>query len=82
MYNLGKFDAKFDIGILLGYSTNGKAYRVYNTRTNMVEESVHVKFDYMISPPRKVVIDDVGEPKKSEDHSLQKHFEELNDNQQ
>ena len=28
--NLGKFDAKFDISIFLGYSTTSKAYRVYN----------------------------------------------------
>ena len=28
--NLGKFDAKFDLGIFLVYSTMSKAYRVYN----------------------------------------------------
>ena len=38
-YNLGKFDPKSDVGIFLGYSTNNKAYRVFNSRTKVVEES-------------------------------------------
>nr|KYP33248.1 Retrovirus-related Pol polyprotein from transposon TNT 1-94 [Cajanus cajan] len=42
---LGKFDAKADEAIFLGYSTNSKAYKVYNKRTLVVEESVHVVFD-------------------------------------
>nr|KYP55915.1 Retrovirus-related Pol polyprotein from transposon TNT 1-94 [Cajanus cajan] len=40
-----KFDAKADETIFLGYSTNSKAYKVYNKRTLIVEESVHVVFD-------------------------------------
>jgi len=32
--NLGKFDAKSDEGIFLGYSTISKAYRVFNRRTS------------------------------------------------
>ena len=43
--NLGKFDAKSDIGIFIGYSKRSKAYRVYNKRNQTVEESVHVVFD-------------------------------------
>ena len=31
--NLRKFNAKSDEGIFLGYSTNSRAYRVYNKRT-------------------------------------------------
>jgi len=42
---LGKFDAKADDGIFLGYSSNSKAYRVFNKRTLTVEESIHVAFD-------------------------------------
>nr|KYP59259.1 Retrovirus-related Pol polyprotein from transposon TNT 1-94 [Cajanus cajan] len=42
---LGKFDAKANEAIFLGYSTNSKAYRVYNKRTIIVEESVHVVSD-------------------------------------
>ncbi len=43
--NLGKFDAKSDEGIFLGYSLHSKAYRVFNKRTLIVQESIHVSFD-------------------------------------
>uniref|UniRef100_A0A2N9EWZ0 Retroviral polymerase SH3-like domain-containing protein n=1 Tax=Fagus sylvatica TaxID=28930 RepID=A0A2N9EWZ0_FAGSY len=42
--NLGKFDAKSDEGIFFGYSSNSKAYRVFNKRTMVVDESMHVVF--------------------------------------
>lgn len=42
---LKKFDAKAQRGIFLGYSERSKAYRVYNSETHCVEESMHVKFD-------------------------------------
>jgi len=35
--NLGKFDAKSDEGIFLGYSLNSKAFRIYNKRTMTIE---------------------------------------------
>ena len=34
-----------DLGVFLGYSTSSKAYRVFNKRTLVVEESMHVTFD-------------------------------------
>jgi len=43
--NLGKFDSKTDEGIFLGYSIHGHTYRVYNKRTMLVEESMHIAFD-------------------------------------
>jgi len=43
--SLGKFESKSDEGILLGYSESSKAYRVYNSRTSLVEESIHVRFN-------------------------------------
>ena len=43
--NLDKFDSKSDEGIFLGYSNTSKAYRVYNKRRLVVEESIHVDFD-------------------------------------
>ena len=43
--NMGKFDEKADNGIFIGYSSNSHAYRVYNMRLMIVEESVHVVFD-------------------------------------
>ena len=43
--NLGKFDFKCDSGKLLGYSETSKAYRVYNSRTSVMEEAIHVRFN-------------------------------------
>ena len=43
--NLGKFDSKAYEGIFLGYSLHGHAYRAYNRRIMLVEESMHIAFD-------------------------------------
>ena len=43
--NLKKIDTKSDEGIFLGYFTSSKAYRVFNKRTLIVEESIHMIFD-------------------------------------
>lgn len=43
--NIGKFDVKVDGGILLGYSTSRKTFRVFNKRTIAIEESIHAIFD-------------------------------------
>ena len=43
--NLGKFDAKSDEGIFLGYFINSRAYRVYNKCTKTVMESINVVID-------------------------------------
>ncbi|GJY81437.1 retrovirus-related pol polyprotein from transposon TNT 1-94 [Tanacetum coccineum] len=42
--HLGKFDGEDDEGFFIGYSTNSKAFRVFNSRTRIVEENLHVKF--------------------------------------
>ncbi|GJT58947.1 ribonuclease H-like domain-containing protein [Tanacetum coccineum] len=42
--HLGKFDGKADEGFFVGYSINSKAFRVFNTRTRIVEENLHVQF--------------------------------------
>ncbi|KAF7112502.1 hypothetical protein RHSIM_RhsimUnG0222700 [Rhododendron simsii] len=51
--DLGKFDARSDEGIFVGYSTSSKAYRIFNKRTLVVEESVHVAFDETDHVPSK-----------------------------
>jgi len=56
--NLGKFDAKSDEGIFLGYSMNSKAYRVYNKRSLTIEETMHVVFDEVDSLKPKIIDDD------------------------
>ncbi|GJY75969.1 retrovirus-related pol polyprotein from transposon TNT 1-94, partial [Tanacetum coccineum] len=43
--HLGKFDAKADNGYFLGYSSISKAFRVYNTRRQQIEDTYHVTFD-------------------------------------
>ena len=40
--HLKKFDSKAQKGIMLGYSERSKGYRVYNTETKIVEESIHL----------------------------------------
>jgi hypothetical protein len=42
---LGKFDPKSDEGIFRGYSTKSHAYRVYNTITETMIESINVVID-------------------------------------
>ncbi|GJR26440.1 putative ribonuclease H-like domain-containing protein [Tanacetum coccineum] len=42
--HLGKFDGKADKGFFAGYSINSKAFRVFNSRTRIVEENLHVQF--------------------------------------
>ncbi|GJY32117.1 putative ribonuclease H-like domain-containing protein [Tanacetum coccineum] len=38
--HLGKFDGKADEGFFVGYSINSKAFRVFNSRTRIVEENI------------------------------------------
>ncbi|GJS03678.1 putative ribonuclease H-like domain-containing protein [Tanacetum coccineum] len=42
--HLGKFDGKADEGFFVGYSINSKAFRVFNSRTRIVKENLHVQF--------------------------------------
>ncbi|GJV45071.1 retrovirus-related pol polyprotein from transposon TNT 1-94 [Tanacetum coccineum] len=43
--NLDKIKEKGDPCILVGYSTQSKGYRVYNKRTRLIVESIHLRFD-------------------------------------
>ncbi|GKE61496.1 putative ribonuclease H-like domain-containing protein [Tanacetum coccineum] len=42
--HLGKFYKKADKGFFVGYSTNSKAFKVFNNRTRILEENLHVEF--------------------------------------
>ncbi|GKD53504.1 retrovirus-related pol polyprotein from transposon TNT 1-94 [Tanacetum coccineum] len=42
--HLGKFDGKADEGFFVGYSLNSKAFRVFNSKTRIVEENLHIRF--------------------------------------
>nr|GEZ47467.1 copia protein [Tanacetum cinerariifolium] len=41
---LGKFDRKADEGFFIGYSVNSKAFRVFNSRTRIVQKILHINF--------------------------------------
>nr|GEU91050.1 hypothetical protein [Tanacetum cinerariifolium] len=41
---LGKFEGMVDEGFLVGYSVTSKAFRVFNSRTCIVQETLHVNF--------------------------------------
>nr|GFA31044.1 integrase, catalytic region, zinc finger, CCHC-type, peptidase aspartic, catalytic [Tanacetum cinerariifolium] len=43
--DLGKLKPKEDIGIFIGYAPTKKTYRIYNTRTRQIMETIHVDFD-------------------------------------
>ncbi|CAL9078937.1 unnamed protein product [Musa textilis] len=57
---LEKFDAKSDEGIFLGYSSISKAFRVFNKRTLVIEESIHVVFNEFSESKKKEFDDDLG----------------------
>ncbi|GJX79942.1 putative ribonuclease H-like domain-containing protein [Tanacetum coccineum] len=42
--HLGKFNGKADERFFIGYSLNSKAFRVFNSRTRIVEENLHIRF--------------------------------------
>nr|GEX17224.1 putative ribonuclease H-like domain-containing protein [Tanacetum cinerariifolium]GEX35940.1 putative ribonuclease H-like domain-containing protein [Tanacetum cinerariifolium] len=41
---LGKFDGKVDEGFLVRYSVSSKAFRVFNSSTRIVQETLHINF--------------------------------------
>ncbi|GKC70110.1 reverse transcriptase domain-containing protein [Tanacetum coccineum] len=43
--NLDKMKEKGDAWIFVGYSTQSRAYMVYNKRTRVIVETIHVNFD-------------------------------------
>ncbi|GKE09334.1 retrovirus-related pol polyprotein from transposon TNT 1-94 [Tanacetum coccineum] len=60
--HLGKFDAKADDGYFLRYSFVSKAFRVFNTRRQQVEETYHVTFDESTEAIRftNTLVDEIG----------------------
>ncbi|GKC62022.1 putative ribonuclease H-like domain-containing protein [Tanacetum coccineum] len=42
--HLGKFNGKADEGFFVGYSIKSKAFKVFNSRTRIVENNLHVQF--------------------------------------
>nr|GEU59682.1 hypothetical protein [Tanacetum cinerariifolium] len=44
LYHLDKFQRKVNEGFLVGYSVCSKAFRVFNSRTLIIQETLHVNF--------------------------------------
>ncbi|GKA94757.1 putative ribonuclease H-like domain-containing protein [Tanacetum coccineum] len=69
--HLGKFNGKADEGFFVGYSLNSKAFRVFNSRTRIVEENLHIRFSK--STPNVVSstkASDNADPKRSQDNGF------------
>ena len=81
--NLCKFNPKYDV-IFSRYSNTNKAYSVYNKRTLVVEECIHVIFDeFNPSYTEKVVVnDDADEELQKEKFSNDKQDNALCENQE
>ncbi len=58
--NLDKFGSKTDKCIFLGYFISSKAYKVFNKRTLVIEESMRIVFDEAnpFDPRRDISCDD------------------------
>ncbi|GKE00604.1 retrovirus-related pol polyprotein from transposon TNT 1-94, partial [Tanacetum coccineum] len=42
--HFGKFDGKSDEGFFIGYSLNSKTFKVFKSKTRIVEENLHIRF--------------------------------------
>ncbi|GJV49471.1 retrovirus-related pol polyprotein from transposon TNT 1-94 [Tanacetum coccineum] len=51
--DLGKLKPKADIGIFVGYAPVKKAFRIYNKRTRLINETIHVDFDELTAMASK-----------------------------
>nr|GEX95891.1 retrovirus-related Pol polyprotein from transposon TNT 1-94 [Tanacetum cinerariifolium] len=58
--NLDKMKENRDPCILVGYSTQSKGYRVYNKRTRLIVESIHIRFDEIKEMSETSVVNDTS----------------------
>ncbi|GKE59804.1 retrovirus-related pol polyprotein from transposon TNT 1-94 [Tanacetum coccineum] len=65
--DLGKFDAKADIGIFVGYMPIKKAFRIYNRRTRIITEIIHVMLDELTAMASKQFIPEAAAPRGFEE---------------
>ncbi|GJU60685.1 retrovirus-related pol polyprotein from transposon TNT 1-94 [Tanacetum coccineum] len=79
--NLNKMKEKGDSCIFVGYSTQSKGYRVYNNRTRLLVESIHINFDEIKELLKALDYDNYGlapQLQKTSDHYRSEH--EIHDN--
>ncbi|GKE74179.1 putative ribonuclease H-like domain-containing protein, partial [Tanacetum coccineum] len=65
--HLGKFDGKTDEGFFIGYFFNSKAFRVFNSRTRIVEENLYIRFSESTPNVVGTKASDNADPKSSHD---------------
>nr|GEY53253.1 hypothetical protein [Tanacetum cinerariifolium] len=70
---LGKFEGKVDEGFLVGYSFNSKAFRVFNSRTCIVQKTLHNKEGYATFNGKE---HDVEKPESAVNLSPSNNFED------
>ena len=77
---IGKFDAKNDEAILMGFALNSKAYNVFNKTSLIVEESIHIILNETNATLRKVIhYDDSNFEDSRVEESKNKKIEENED---
>nr|GEX21543.1 hypothetical protein [Tanacetum cinerariifolium] len=65
--HLGKFNGKADEGFFVGYYLNSKAFKVFNSKTRIVEENLHIRFSKSTSNVVGTKASDNVDPKSSHD---------------
>nr|GEX48148.1 retrovirus-related Pol polyprotein from transposon TNT 1-94 [Tanacetum cinerariifolium] len=61
--DLGKLQAKADIGIFIGYAPKKKSYRIYYRRTQKLIETIHVNFDELTAMASKQLVPVAAAPR-------------------
>ena len=72
MDNLGKFYSQSDNGTFLEYFETSKVFRVYNSRTLVVEEAIHVKFNENKSHKDLLELDEFFTDLRQDDDTTEK----------
>jgi hypothetical protein len=75
--NLDKFESCSSDGILFGYTTHGRSYRVFNFETNTVIESCDVTFDETALYPRDI-FECAGDKEMEEDIFIDEGLQGVN----
>nr|GEV32380.1 hypothetical protein [Tanacetum cinerariifolium] len=67
-----KFDGKVDEGFLVGYYVSSKDFRVFNCRTRIVQETLHINF--LENKPNVAGVQEQFDAEKIRDDTVQQYF--------
>nr|GEX95828.1 hypothetical protein [Tanacetum cinerariifolium] len=56
--HLGKFNGNVNEGFFVGYSLNSKAFRVFNSRTRIAEENLHISKAFRVFNSRTRIVEE------------------------